>query len=697
MKSYGVKGVMVKLTEATSYRNPYAASQIANAKAAGMRIGGYHYSWYANPAQARIEGQYFAQFAKELGLSKNTPMADDLEEPSMISVNSNGRVNANVAAFRSGVASMGYTNNVLYTYASYSTQTNLNQDAYGKRKIWMASYPFTPSKQYLWHTDLGMWQFNSNMHFPNVRGTFDANIDYTGVMTPAKPKPVKKVNPTTLKKQMKFNQKNRTDGLYAQAPYGYGGAKFVGRPKHDAIVNIEKQEKASNGVIWYYGKVNGQYAWFDAKSVVNVPKKRVVIKTAVSNQVTRRDGLFVNAPYGQKNAQFVGRMPHNVKIEVEKQQTTASKVVWYYGKVNGKYVWFDATAVAGPVKLNTQNVNKTYVSRQLGRKDGMYMYTPFGYRDAKYAGRMPNDVNVRVEKKLTAANKVVWYYGKVNGTYVWFDSKAVVTPTNLKTTPVNKTYVTSQFGRKDGMYLYTPFGYSDAYYAGRMPNNVSVRVEKQLTAANKVVWYYGKVNGQYAWFDSKAVVAPSNLKTTPVNKTYVTNQAGRKDGMYVNAPFRYRDAKYAGRVPNNRAILVEKKFTDAKKVVWYYGKVNGYYVWVDSRSMKAQAVAPVKKAAPKKVVKKAPAKKTAGVLDLEKVNAQQLDADFVFNQTKRHDDLYKFSPRGEAGSEKLRKAVDGEVVHVIGQFVAEDDTIWYNTEINGESVWFEAKAGRLEV
>lgn len=100
MKSYGVKGVMIKLTEATSYRNPYAADQIANAKAAGMRVGGYHYSWYANPAQARIEGQYFAQFAKELGLSKNTPMADDLEEPSMISANMYGQVNANVKAFR---------------------------------------------------------------------------------------------------------------------------------------------------------------------------------------------------------------------------------------------------------------------------------------------------------------------------------------------------------------------------------------------------------------------------------------------------------------------------------------------------------------------------------------------------------------------------------------------------------------------
>lgn len=36
LKKYGVSGVVVKLTESTSYRNPYAKNQIDNAKAAGL-------------------------------------------------------------------------------------------------------------------------------------------------------------------------------------------------------------------------------------------------------------------------------------------------------------------------------------------------------------------------------------------------------------------------------------------------------------------------------------------------------------------------------------------------------------------------------------------------------------------------------------------------------------------------------------
>ena len=49
IKGYGISSVVVKLTEATSYRNPLAASQIANARG---RTGStaYHYSWFDRSA-----------------------------------------------------------------------------------------------------------------------------------------------------------------------------------------------------------------------------------------------------------------------------------------------------------------------------------------------------------------------------------------------------------------------------------------------------------------------------------------------------------------------------------------------------------------------------------------------------------------------------------------------------------------------
>lgn len=39
MKKAGVKGVIVKLTEGTTYKNPYAATQIANTRTAGLVVG----------------------------------------------------------------------------------------------------------------------------------------------------------------------------------------------------------------------------------------------------------------------------------------------------------------------------------------------------------------------------------------------------------------------------------------------------------------------------------------------------------------------------------------------------------------------------------------------------------------------------------------------------------------------------------
>ena len=44
---FGVKAVTVKISEGGTYKDPYAASNIANVQAAGMYINGYHFARYA--------------------------------------------------------------------------------------------------------------------------------------------------------------------------------------------------------------------------------------------------------------------------------------------------------------------------------------------------------------------------------------------------------------------------------------------------------------------------------------------------------------------------------------------------------------------------------------------------------------------------------------------------------------------------
>ncbi|WEV54940.1 GH25 family lysozyme [Leuconostocaceae bacterium ESL0723] len=178
MRAAGVKGVIVKITEYTTYRNPYAGQQISNAQAAGLNVGVYHYSWYTSPSEAQNEANYFANYASQLGLPKSTLMVDDLEEASTKS----GNVSANAAAFNSQLQANGYTNTSIYTYPSYQTSSGLNFSFIGNNRVWMATYPYNPSSASLRNTQYGMWQWSSRASFPGLSGQFDVSIDYQGLM-----------------------------------------------------------------------------------------------------------------------------------------------------------------------------------------------------------------------------------------------------------------------------------------------------------------------------------------------------------------------------------------------------------------------------------------------------------------------------------------------------------------------------------
>ncbi|WEA53674.1 GH25 family lysozyme [Weissella paramesenteroides] len=120
MKSHGVRGVIVKLTEGTYYINPNAQAQIASAQAAELRIAVYHYSKYQTPVSAINEADYFTTFVKKYGLTNNTVLVDDLED----SATRQGDVTQNALAFRDRLAANGYQRYMLYTSPTYYWFTN---------------------------------------------------------------------------------------------------------------------------------------------------------------------------------------------------------------------------------------------------------------------------------------------------------------------------------------------------------------------------------------------------------------------------------------------------------------------------------------------------------------------------------------------------------------------------------------------
>lgn len=186
LKSQGITGVVVKLTEGTSYTNPYARAQIANAQAAGLRVSAYHYSHYETAAEARAEAQYFVRVAQSMGLSGLTTMVNDMEERSML----NGDLNANTQAWKDEMNRLGYSNNVYYTMASWldTKGGKLNTAKFGLSNLWVAHYLYAytyldqeSAKSLSYYSNTAAWQYTSVS--PKLSHALDESIDYTGRFT----------------------------------------------------------------------------------------------------------------------------------------------------------------------------------------------------------------------------------------------------------------------------------------------------------------------------------------------------------------------------------------------------------------------------------------------------------------------------------------------------------------------------------
>lgn len=185
LKSQGITGVVIKLTEGTNYLNPYAKSQIANAQAAGMKVSAYHFSQYATADQARAEATYFANTAQSLGLDKDLVMVNDLESDNLLT-----DVNGNTQAWTDTMKSLGYSNLVYYTMASWldSRGGQLNTAQLGWPNLWVAHYinGYTylsqeEAQNHKLYPNAAAWQYTSVS--TKLKNYLDENIDYTRRMS----------------------------------------------------------------------------------------------------------------------------------------------------------------------------------------------------------------------------------------------------------------------------------------------------------------------------------------------------------------------------------------------------------------------------------------------------------------------------------------------------------------------------------
>ena len=163
LKSYGILKCAIKYTEGsasgTDYKNEFLASQTKGALAAGLTVMPYHYFLGISPSDAQEEADFFLSVVESQGLSKGTPLALDVEDPSIV----NSSLVANVDAFFNRCWDKGYKNLFIYGSLSWFQEGLLTPSNFThKPKTWVAAYPYGEANKSSRPYNCDVWQFSSS-------------------------------------------------------------------------------------------------------------------------------------------------------------------------------------------------------------------------------------------------------------------------------------------------------------------------------------------------------------------------------------------------------------------------------------------------------------------------------------------------------------------------------------------------------
>ena len=301
----GVGGVVVKLTEGTTYRNPYAGEQARNAQLAGLQVSAYAFSHYTSEEQARAEARHFISEAKNLNLPKNTVMVNDMEDAKM-----KDNINRNTLAWADEMRKNGYTNLMYYTSASWIDENNLRGKGpvktaqFGLENFWVAQYPTAKlsandAKTLRYNGRAGAWQFTSQAELLPGKHVFDHSVDYTGRFT-SQAKPVPEVAKGPLSGKISIENNDSLAGRFdvvisnVLAPQGVASVS----------VPVWSDDKGQDDLIWHHAtrQQDGRY--------------RVTVKASDHNNSTGK--YHVHLYYTQLNGEQIGVTATTTEVSIGK-------------------------------------------------------------------------------------------------------------------------------------------------------------------------------------------------------------------------------------------------------------------------------------------------------------------------------------------------------------------------------------------
>jgi GH25 family lysozyme M1 (1,4-beta-N-acetylmuramidase) len=178
VKAAGVTVVYMKASEGTSYTDPKLKTYHAAARAAGLKIGFYHFFIAASEAAAKAEAAHFLAAIK--GLSYDCRPMIDVETPNKPS---KAQRSSYVRTFIAAVEKATGHQMVIYTYTSFAKSFLDKTLAY--RPLWIAQYgAAAPGNNGIWSSWTG-FQYSSTGKVAGISGNVDLDEFKSGILLPA--------------------------------------------------------------------------------------------------------------------------------------------------------------------------------------------------------------------------------------------------------------------------------------------------------------------------------------------------------------------------------------------------------------------------------------------------------------------------------------------------------------------------------
>ncbi len=188
VKAAGVEFAMIRIGYEYTL-DPYFKTNIEGAKAAGISVGVYIYSYAETVAEAKKEANFVIENLK--GYKLEYPVAFDIEDDVQKCLTDTRRSNI-VTTFCDALQDAGYYTTV---YSSKSwLENNFTQSKISGYDKWVAQWPYTKSLAFgtnvdksncTYKYDYGMWQYSSKGSVSGISGNVDLDysfIDYPSLM-----------------------------------------------------------------------------------------------------------------------------------------------------------------------------------------------------------------------------------------------------------------------------------------------------------------------------------------------------------------------------------------------------------------------------------------------------------------------------------------------------------------------------------